>query len=333
METRKLGRTGLDVSLLTFGCGAVGGLMPKGDPADQREAVSRALDLGINFFDTAPLYGNGTSETNLGRILTKLKPDITLGSKVRISPDQKTDMQAAVTKSVEESLSRLQRDHIDILQLHNPVTEAGAGEHLTPEQVLQEAAPALDRMRQQGKARFIGFTAIGDTSSLQKIVDSGLFDAGQIVFNMLNPSSGEEVASGYPAQDHVRLLSRAKAKGVGSIVIRSVAGGALSGSEERHPLGMPKVAPIGSGPDYGIDATRARQFAPLVEEAGCKDLIELAIRYVAGHADVSTLQVGIATVEQFLGAAEAVNKGALSAPVLKKIRQIQASFLNDGLGT
>ncbi|MCP5081000.1 MAG: aldo/keto reductase [Alphaproteobacteria bacterium] len=330
METRKLGRTGLDVSLLTFGCGAVGGLMPKGAPADQREAVTRALDLGINFFDTAPLYGNGTSETNLGRILAELKPDIVLGSKVRIAPEQKTDMQAAVAKSVEESLRRLRRDHIDILQLHNPVTEAGSDWDLTPDQVLEQAAPALERARQEGKARFIGMTAIGETPALQKVIDSGPFDTGQIVFNMLNPSAGETVAPDYPAQDYEGLLSRSCGKGLGSIVIRSLAGGALSGSEERHPLGMPVVAPIGSGPDYGTDAGRARRFSPLVEEAGCRDLVELAIRYVASHQDVSTLQVGIATVDQFLGAAEAVNKGPLSADLLERIREIQSSFANDG---
>ncbi|MEM7426333.1 MAG: aldo/keto reductase [Pseudomonadota bacterium] len=330
METRRLGRTGLDVSLLTFGCGAVGGLMPKGDPADQREAVSRTLDLGINFFDTAPLYGNGTSETNLGRILAELKPDIVLGSKVRIAPEQKQDMGAAVATSVEESLRRLQRDHIDILQLHNPVAVAGDEWTLPPDQVLQEAAPALERVKREGKARFIGFTAIGETPSLQAVVDAGVFDTGQIVCNMLNPSAGQAVAKGFPAQDYEGLLGRARSHGMGSIVIRSLAGGALSGSETRHPLGMPLVAPIGSGPDYATDAARARQFSPLLEEAGCRDLVELAIRYVASHEDVSTLQVGIATVEQFLGAADAVNKGPLPADVMERIAAVQVSLGGDG---
>ena len=74
MEQRQLGRTGLKVSVLSFGCGAVGGLMTRGEPRDQERAVARALELGINYFDTAALYGNGTSETNLGRVLAKLKP-------------------------------------------------------------------------------------------------------------------------------------------------------------------------------------------------------------------------------------------------------------------
>src|SRR5438046_4859503 len=72
VEKRKLGRTGLDVSLLGFGCGAVGGLMIKGAAADQERAVARAVELGINYFDTAQMYGNGESERNLGRVLKAL---------------------------------------------------------------------------------------------------------------------------------------------------------------------------------------------------------------------------------------------------------------------
>ena len=68
MQTRTLGRTGLEVSVLGFGCGAVGGLMVKGNAADQERAVARALELGINYFDTAAMYGNGESERNLGRV-------------------------------------------------------------------------------------------------------------------------------------------------------------------------------------------------------------------------------------------------------------------------
>ena len=74
MEKRRLGKTGFEVSLLGFGCGAVGGLMTNGDPKDQERAVARALELGINYFDTAAQYGSGRSETNLGRIWKALKP-------------------------------------------------------------------------------------------------------------------------------------------------------------------------------------------------------------------------------------------------------------------
>ena len=73
MEKRRLGKTGFEVSVLGFGCGAVGGLMTNGDPADQERAVARALEIGINYFDTAAQYGDGQSETNLGRAIKTLK--------------------------------------------------------------------------------------------------------------------------------------------------------------------------------------------------------------------------------------------------------------------
>ena len=74
METRVFGRTGMRLSLLGFGCGAVGGLMVRGDAADQERTVARALAAGVNYFDTAVQYGDGESEKNLGRLLRKLKP-------------------------------------------------------------------------------------------------------------------------------------------------------------------------------------------------------------------------------------------------------------------
>src|SRR6201990_57610 len=85
MEYRVFGRTGLKVSLLGFGCGAVGGFMVRGDHADQERTVARAIDAGVNYFDTAVQYGDGESEKNLGRVLQKLKPsNVTVGTKVRL---------------------------------------------------------------------------------------------------------------------------------------------------------------------------------------------------------------------------------------------------------
>ena len=72
MQQRPFGSTGLVVSALGFGCGAVGGLMVRGEAAEQRHAVSRALDAGITYFDTAASYGDGLSETNLGNVMRDL---------------------------------------------------------------------------------------------------------------------------------------------------------------------------------------------------------------------------------------------------------------------
>ena len=79
MLTRKLGRTGLTVSILGLGCGAVGGLMVRGDPADRERVVARALEIGITYFDTAPAYGDGQSEINLGPCAGEAEADAAVG--------------------------------------------------------------------------------------------------------------------------------------------------------------------------------------------------------------------------------------------------------------
>src|ERR1700719_1283304 len=101
MEQRRFGRTGLDLSVLGFGCGAVGGLMIKGTADDQERAVARALELGINYFDTAQMYGAGESERNLGRLLQALRPDVYVGTKVRLPPTERGKIGEAITASLE----------------------------------------------------------------------------------------------------------------------------------------------------------------------------------------------------------------------------------------
>src|ERR1700730_2876910 len=108
METRTLGKTGLQLSVLGFGCGAVGGLMVRGEPADQERAVARALEVGVNYFDTAVQYGNGASETNLGRVLGQLKPaNAVVGTKVRLPPADFGRIAVADTRSLLASPRRL----------------------------------------------------------------------------------------------------------------------------------------------------------------------------------------------------------------------------------
>src|SRR5215471_14361028 len=121
VKSRVLGRTGLKVSELGFGCGDVGGLIVRGTPADRERAVARALELGINYFDTAASYGSGESERNLGQVLRALRPDIVLGTKFRIDPPDHGRIAQAVTASLEASLGRLGRERVDLFQLHNRV--------------------------------------------------------------------------------------------------------------------------------------------------------------------------------------------------------------------
>ncbi len=254
METRILGKTGLQVSVLSFGCGAVGGLMVKGTAADQERAVARAMEFGINYFDTAPMYGNGESERNLGRVLKALKrPKVYVGTKVFV--EATGDIERHIGDSMEASLRRLGLDSVDLYQLHNPISESKRDGTIDPKAVRDHVLPAFARLRKQGKARHFGFTALGDTPAIQSVLDS--FETAQVSYNLLNPSAGAKLPSNYPAQDYGNLIARAHASGVGTIGIRVLAGGALSGVETRHPLGMQSVDPIGSASSYAGDVARA----------------------------------------------------------------------------
>jgi L-galactose dehydrogenase/L-glyceraldehyde 3-phosphate reductase len=329
METRTLGRTGLKVSVLGFGCGAVGGLMVRGSPADQARAVARAIELGINYFDTAAMYGNGESERNLGRVLKSLKPDISVGTKVRVPAVERSHIGGAVTASLEASLQRLQLDQIDLFQLHNHITRDGRASDLTPETVLGEVVPAFERLREQGKTRFYGITAVGDTAALHQVVDARVFDTAQVSYNLLNPSAGTAVQSSYPAHDYGDLLARTKAAGMGVINIRVLAAGALSGTEERHPLGSPAVEPIGSGGSYRTDVERARRIEPLIREGHAESLIEAALRFAIANDAVSTVLVGYSTLDHLEYAARSINKGPLSREALERLRGLQNTFVGE----
>ena len=329
MEKRRFGRTGLDISLLGFGCGAVGGLMVKGAAADQERAVARAVELGINYFDTAQMYGDGESERNLGRVLKALKPDVHVGTKVRLPATERGRIGAAIAASLDASLKRLQRDSIDLYQFHNAIVGTTKGAEFGTDVVLEEVVPAFERLRQQGKFRFFGITANGETAALHRVVDARAFDTAQASYNLLNPSPGAPAPANYPAQDYGDLLGHMHAADMGAIVIRVLAGGAISGTEERHPLGSPPPAPIGSGADYRRDVERARRFDPLVREGHADSLIEASMRYVIAHPAVSTVLVGYSTLEQLEYAARAVNKGPLSRAALDRVAEIQRGFAGE----
>ena len=327
MELRVFGRTGMKLSVLGFGCGAVGGLMVRGDPADQERTVARAIDSGINYFDTAVQYGNGESEKNLGRILEKLKPaNIAVGTKVRIPPAEYGRIADNITKSIEASLSRLRLDHVDIFHLHNPITTNEGGTALSVRQVLGEVVPVFDHLRQQGKTRFLGITAVGDTTALQEAIDSRAFDSAQVVYNMLNPSAAEALPPNYPAQDYGRLFDHAQKAGVGVVGIRVLAGGALSGSAERHPIASPPPEPIGSALNYDADIDRARRLMPLVKEGFAAGLTEAATRFAISHPAMGTILVGMATPQQFEDALAAVLKGPLPAAALERLSRLRQEF-------
>jgi aryl-alcohol dehydrogenase-like predicted oxidoreductase len=327
MELRVFGRTGMQLSVLGFGCGAVGGLMVRGDAADQERTIARAIAAGVNYFDTAVQYGDGESEKNLGRVLQKLKPaNLAVGTKVRLPASETGRMDDAISTSLEGSLARLRLDRVDILHLHNPITENGGGSALSVRQVLDDVVPAFERLRQQGKIRFLGMTALGDAAALHQVIDARVFDSAQVVYNMLNPSAASELPARYPAQDYGRLFDSTKATGVGVVGIRVLAGGALSGSAERHPIAGPPPEPIGSATSYGADIDRARRLMPLVEEGLAASLTEAATRFALSHPAMGTILVGMATPQQFEDALTAAEKGPLPQAALDRLSALRQAF-------
>ena len=319
MDYRTLGRTGLRVSALGFGCGNVGGLLIRGAPADRERAVARALELGINYFDTAPLYGDGQSEQNLGQVLRALKAEVHVGTKVRLPAASLAEIPAAIARSLEDSLRRLGMERVDLLQLHNPITVERRPRTVSARDVLDAVVPALGRLVEQGKTRFYGITALGDTAALLPVIDAGVLDTAQVCYNLLNPSAAHEVPAGFPAQDFGRLLARCRERRTGAIVIRVLAAGALSGAGARHPIAAPTVDPIASGPDYATDVQRARLLGALVEEGHAGSLVEASLRFALATDAVSTVLLGYSSLEQLEYAAACVAKGPLPASALARL--------------
>jgi aryl-alcohol dehydrogenase-like predicted oxidoreductase len=315
-----LGRTGLKVSALGFGCGSVGGLLVRGEYPMMRRAVARALELGITYFDTASLYGDGQSEANLGAVLRELRADPIVGTKVRLKFPDLDRIETATVESVEASLRRLGRERVDLIQLHNSFLP-----HTGPDWVgmtlhrFPAVLRAFETLERQGKVRFWGITGLGETELLHQALAAGGFHTVQTVYNLLNPSAGRPAPSGFPYQDYRRLIDGAAGQQMGVIAIRVLAGGALSGTPDRHPVAARSVAPIATERDYAADVAQARRFAFLVEDGTVKSLVEAAIRFVISKPEISTALVGVSSLEQLDHAVECANRGPLPAEALGRL--------------
>ena len=326
MDYRPLGSTGLNVSEIGFGCGNVGGLMIRGEHSDQVKAVARAMELGINYFDTAPSYGDGQSETNLGRVLKELSVNVYVGTKFRVSTHEAGRIKGNVITSVEESLTRLQREQVDLIQMHNHVESMAEGSSVAPEEALGEVVDALRELRYQGKVRFWGMTALGETEALHRVIDSGTLNTVQSVYNLVNPSAGVAVPSGFDMPDYGNLIERASVNGMGVLVIRVLAAGALTGEAVRHPVAVPAVAPIGSGREYGQDQARADGFRFLQHEGYAGNLVEASLRFALGNAGVSSVLVGYSCLEHLEQAVEFAERGPLPPEATARLPEVWAGF-------
>jgi len=240
-----------------------------------------------------------------------------------------TGISDAVSASLDGSLQRLGLERVDIFHFHNPITVNGGGDSLSVRQMLDELVPAFESERQRGRTRFLGITAVGDTAALHEVIDARVFDSAQVSYNMLNPSAAAALPANYPAQDYGRLFEHTQAARVGVVGIRVLAGGALSGSGERHPIASPPPLPIGSAISYDADLARARRLRPLVEAGFAGSLSEAAIRFAISHPAIGTILVGMASLQQFEHALAAVLQGPLSPTAMDGLATQQQGFAGE----
>lgn len=312
------------VSRLGVGCGSVGGLMVRGDAAEQQRMIGHALEAGVTYFDTAPSYGDGRSEENLGRVLAALDDGgrALVGTKVGLSSDELGNPAAAIRRSLEASLRRLGRERVDLFQLHNRLQESPAagdeGGAALPA-VLGEIGDAMRRAVEDGLVGHIGFTGLGETGAVLRAVDEGPFETVQAYFNVLNPSGVWPGTAG-GEQDFEGLIGRASGRGVGVINIRVYAAGALAGDVVRHPIAAQMGGrPLVPGAAYTEDVARSKGPAQLAAELGLESGMEIGLRFALGAPGIATVLVGLSSFEQLETALRWERRGPLEPSIADRV--------------
>lgn len=295
MKRRRLGRTNLQVSEVGLGTVELGmayGIPTEGPPPRVSEAeagrlLNQALDLGINFIDTARAYGD--SEEIIGRALKTRRREYILASKVSCGTqaDQRSGaLHARVTESVQQSLRALQTDAIDLMQLHSA----------TANDIRQgELVGILQDLQKAGEIRFLGVTTYGEEAALAALDDSR-YACIQIAYNLLDREAEESI------------LPRAQEKDVG-VVVRSVL---LKGALTHRYRCLPS--------ELGELRSAVEQLSALAEAAALS-LPEFAYRFVLAHPAVGTALVGTAFVEELRAVVEYAARPPLSAEWQVRIRK------------
>lgn len=315
MRYRKFGATGLEVSELVFGGGAVGGLLIDARDEIKASAVERALAAGINWFDTAASYGKGRSEQTLGRLLAGVANPPHLSTKFTVDTRDLSDLAGQIEDSVTASLTRLKRDSVTLLQLHNRIGPRSDGRTLSvnailgPGGVLEE----LESLRRQGLVEHFGITALGETASIIEVIDSGRIASAQVYYNLLNPSAGRVLPPSWPVFDFGGVLEACERNGVAAMNIRVLSAGVLA-TDDRHG----KERPLTPGDTVESETRKAQaMFGALGEAHGSR--AQSAIRFALSEPRFACVVFGLADLEHLEEALAAEALGPLDDAALAQV--------------
>ncbi len=306
MKYRALGSTGLTVSEIGFGAWGIGGRTAGetsyGDTDDRRSraALERALALGINFFDTANVYGDGHSERLIGEVLSAVRTRVVIATKAGLekfgAPPQFAP--ARLRRSLEGSLARLKTDFVDLLQLHDPPPDLF---HRAP-----EIFAALEDFRRDGLVRSFGISAKSPADAM-KLIERHAVPALQVNLNMLDVRAAEG-----------GLLDAARAKGIGIIARTPLSFGFLAGARETGEFPPGDHRRRWPAPQLERWRAGARAAAAIATQPGEK-LSQAALRFCLAFPAVSTVIPGILSAEEADENARASALGPLADSVRERI--------------
>lgn len=322
------GRTGLEISEIALGGGVTGGILINADEATRALALRRVVASGINWIDTASIYGNGVSEETIGRYLEGLTPRPQISTKVRLETEDMKDIPGAIARSLEGSLKRLRLPKIELFQLHNHIgTTLGGRAPVSVEQVIGRGgiADTFDRLKAHGLIHACGLTVAGDTKACLEVIDSGRFDAAQVYYNAINPSAAwTRVPAGWKGQDFSGVLAACFRQNMGVLNIRVWAGGALASM--RRPQGLFMMT-ANTDLDNEMRCGDAIRSA-LGDEYGTP--AQMALRFVLGNRDINSRVLGISELAQLDEALKAVEMGPLPTAAITKLDQLWAHDFRPG---
>jgi len=323
LEYTTLGRTGLSVSRVGFGGGGIGQVWGATTRDEAVRAVHRALDLGVNFFDVAPAYGDGKAEEALGLALEGRTEDVIIATKVRLAAEDMADVSGAVRRSMETSLRLLKRDSVDVLHVHNRFTEnrGDVPNSLSADDVLGPVLDAYRAVQQSGKTRFIGLSAMDHhVPTLERIMESGHWDTVLAYYNLLNWTAQEPPPAGVDLFDNGQNIQLAKKHNMGVIGIRSHAAGALSAAVDR---------PIPAGNDLlRQDVASAAQLDFLLD-GPIETLSQAALVFCLMNRDIHTTVPGVKNQSEAEEIARCIDLAPIPKAHMTRLRELYDKGFRD----